>query len=382
MSPTAPAWAPPDAPGDTGAKPGLFTPLTVRDVTLPNRIVMSPMCMYSAEDGLVGPWHGVHLASRAAGGVGLVIVEATAVSPEGRITPGDVGLWADRHAAALAPVTRLIREHGAVPGIQLAHAGRKGGRTIPWQGNAPIAQTEWGPLLAPTARPFRADWNTPVEMDEVAIRTLVTHFANAARRAASAGFDVVELHAAHGYLLHQFLSPLSNHRTDAYGGGVEARSALLVEVVRAVRAAIGEERALFVRLPLVDWVADGITLEDTVVTAQLLAEEGVDLIDCSSGANVPEETVPAAPLYHVPMTRELRARARVRTGAVGLITTPAQAEEVIRSESADLVLLGRALLHNAYWPRRAAEELEQDNPNAVPRPYRRAVERMREQTQW
>ncbi|MEP9386036.1 NADH:flavin oxidoreductase/NADH oxidase [Mesorhizobium sp. KR9-304] len=360
----------------------LFTPLSLRSVTVPNRIVMSPMCMYTCRDGIPGDWHKIHLGSRAAGGVGMVVLEATAVSPVARITPGDLGLWSDEHVRALEPIAALISAAGSVPAIQLAHAGRKGGRTIPWDGNAPIAEEQWGKLPAPSALPFQPDWNTPEEMDEAAIARMVEDFAAATRRACRAGFRAIEAHFAHGYLLHEFFSPLANKRTDRFGGSFEGRAAVPIMVVRAMRAAMPDELPLMVRLSIVDWTEGGITLEDTIRLASMMKDEGVDLVDCSSGAVVPGEQAPVEPGYHAPMTREIRARTGLATGVVGLITEPEMAERFISDGAADLVFLARALLRDPYWPRMAAHVLGAENAIEIPIQYRRAVARMGGRTQW
>lgn len=360
----------------------LFSPLSLRSVTVPNRIVMSPMCMYSCVDGIPGDWHKVHLGSRAAGGVGMITLEATAVTAIGRITPGDLGLWSDAHARALEPIVALIEAQGSVPAIQLAHAGRKAGRTIPWEGNAPIAEAAWGKLPAPSAIPFQPDWNTPEAMDEQAILRLAEDFAAATRRAVKAGFKVIEAHFAHGYLVHQFFSPLSNKRTDAFGGTLEKRAAVPLMVIRAMRAAMPDDLPLIARLSIVDWVEGGVTLEDTISLVAWMKQEGVDLVDCSSGAVVPGEVIPIEPGYHGPMTREIRERTGVMTGVVGLITDPRMANGFIADGTADLVFLARALLRDAYWPRMAAAVLEAENPIPLPIQYRRAVARMAGRTQW
>jgi 2,4-dienoyl-CoA reductase-like NADH-dependent reductase (Old Yellow Enzyme family) len=360
----------------------LFTPLRLRSIEIPNRVVMSPMCMYSCIDGLPGDWHKVHLGSRADGGVGLVMLEATGVTAVGRITDRDLGLWSEAHARALEPIAALIAQAGSVPGIQIAHAGRKGGRTAPWMGNTPIPEAEWGKLPAPSPIPFQDTWHTPEAMDEAAIAELVVDFATAARRAVAVGFRVVEIHMAHGYLMHQFLSPLANHRNDVYGGDLERRAAVPLKVARAVRAAVPDELPLFVRLSVVDWAAGGITLEDTIQVVRWLRDTGVDLIDCSSGAVVPGETPQVAPGYHAPMSRAIREQAGIRTGVVGLITEPQMAEDLIEDGTADLIILARALLKNPYWTRMAAEQLGAENAIPLPIQYRRAVARMGGRTQW
>lgn len=340
------------------------------------------MCMYSSENGMANDWHIVHLGSRAVGGAGLVFTEATGVTAVGRISSGDLGIWSDAHAEALRPLTRFISEHGSVPGIQLAHAGRKGGRTPPWKGNKPLPPEEWGRLPAPSAIPFQSDWLTPIEMSEADIDTLVTDFAAAARRAHRVGFKVAEAHFAHGYLMHQFLSPLSNKRTDRYGGSLENRARAPLAVIRAMREAWPDDLPLFVRLSVVDWTPGGLDLEQTIQVARWLKDEGVDLIDCSSGAVLPNEDVPTAPGYHGPMSKRIRSEAGIRTGVVGLITEPGMAEDMIAGGTADLVFLARAMLKDAYWPRAAAEELGAVNGIDFPIQYRRAVSRMKARSQW
>lgn len=354
----------------------LFSPLTLRSVEIPNRIVMSPMCMYSSTDGIPGDWHKVHLASRAFGGAGMVVMEVAGVSPIGRITPGDVGIWSDAHAEALKPITELISSAGAVPAIQIGHAGRKAGRTIPWEGNTPIPLAEWGELLGPSAIPYQSDWNTPQEMDEATIEKVVAQFGAAARHACDAGFKVIEAHLAHGYLLHEFFSPLSNRRTDAFGGSLENRARFSVMAIRAMREAMPDGMPLIARLSVVDWAEGGITLEDSIELVKMLKAEGVDMIDCSSGAVVPGETVPEAPGYHVPFARAIREKADIATAAVGMIREAEQAEQIIAEGSADLVFLARAMLKDAYWARKAAVTLGAENAVPLPIQYKRAVEGM------
>jgi 2,4-dienoyl-CoA reductase-like NADH-dependent reductase (Old Yellow Enzyme family) len=360
----------------------LFSSLRIRSLELRNRIVVSPMCMYSCTDGLANAWHLVHLGSRAVGGAGAVIAEMTAVAPGGRITPGDLGLWSDAHAEALAPVAAFITQQGSVPGIQLAHAGRKAGRTVPWEGNIPISTESWGALQAPSALPFTAGWQTPQEMTEEQITRLAADFGAAARRAAQAGFKVVEAHCAHGYLLHEFLSPLSNRRTDRFGGSLENRARAPLMMIRAMRENFPQDLPVFVRLSVVDWADGGLDLEQSLVFAQWLKEAGVDLIDCSSGAVVPDETVPLAPGYHSRFSRAIRSQVGIPTGVVGLITEPQQAETLVSEGAADLIFLARAMLKDAYWPRHAAEVLGAENAVAIPVQYRRAVAAMARKSQW
>lgn len=337
----------------------LFTPLRLRSLELPNRIAVAPMCQYSAQEGRATDWHLVHYGGLAQGGAGLVILEATAVSPEGRISPEDLGLWRDDQVEPLARVARFIKSQGAVPGIQLAHAGRKACTPAPWRGASltiPLEQGGWEPV-APSARAFGPGWAQPRELTALELPSLVQAFAAAARRALAAGFEVIELHAAHGYLLHQFLSPLSNGRTDAYGGSLENRMRLACEVAAALRATIPEGLPLVVRLSATDWVEGGWDLPQSLELARCLKGLGVDLLDCSSGGLVPDAKVPVAPGYQVPFAEALRHGADLPVGAVGLLTQAAQAEALLEQEQADLILLGRELLRDPRWPLRAAGEL-------------------------
>ncbi|MEU7530842.1 NADH:flavin oxidoreductase/NADH oxidase [Saccharothrix sp. NPDC042600] len=337
----------------------LFSPLTLRSVTLPNRIAVSPMCQYSARGGLPDEWHLVHLGSRAVGGAGLVLTEATAVSGVGRISPDDTGLWSDAHAEAWRPIAAFVRERGAVPGVQLGHAGRKASTYPPFDprhGGVPDAEGGWTPV-APSAVPFSDSHRVPRELTVPEIAGVVEDFAAAARRAVAAGFEVVEVHAAHGYLLHQFLSPLSNHRTDGYGGSLANRTRLAREVVAAVRAAVGDDVPVLVRISATDWVDGGWAVEDGVVLARDLAAAGADLVDVSSGGSVPRADIPLGPGYQVPFAEAVRSKAGVPVGTVGMITEARQAEAVLTDGAADLVLLGRELLRDPYWPLRAAGEL-------------------------
>ncbi|HEY8449951.1 MAG TPA: NADH:flavin oxidoreductase/NADH oxidase [Bacillota bacterium] len=342
----------------------LFTPLVIRDVTLRNRIGVSPMCQYSSTDGLANDWHLVHLGSRAVGGAALVIVEATAVEARGRISPYDLGLWSDEQVGPLERVVRFIHDHGAVAGIQLAHAGRKASVARPWEGGAPLAPEEggWRPVVAPSPVPFSDASPVPEALDEAGIAGIVAAFAQAAARARAAGFRVLEIHAAHGYLLHQFLSPLSNRRRDRYGDTFVNRTRIVREVVAAVREEWPERLPLFVRVSATDWVEGGWDLEQSVELARMLKPLGVDLIDCSSGGLVPGATIPAGPGYQAEFARRIRAQAEILTAAVGLITAPEQADHVIRSGQADLVLLARELLRDPYWPLRAAHRLGHEAP--------------------
>ncbi|MEP7029243.1 MAG: NADH:flavin oxidoreductase/NADH oxidase [Candidatus Eisenbacteria bacterium] len=350
----------------------LFTPLTQRAVTFRNRVFVSPMCQYSSVDGLPTDWHLVHLGSRAVGGAGLVMVEATGVSPEGRISPGDSGLWSDAHATAFAPITAFLTGQGSVPGIQLAHAGRKASTEAPWDGGGLIPLTDsrgWTPL-APSAIPFHDDDPAPHALDARGLDEVEAQFVRGARLALAAGFRVIEIHMAHGYLLNEFLSPLSNQRTDEYGGDREGRMRFPLRVTRAARAAWPDDLPLFVRISASDWAEGGWTIDDSVDLARRLKAEGVDLVDCSSGGLVPHAKIATGPGYQVPFARRVRAEAGVATGAVGLITEPAQAEEILASGAADAVFLARRLLSDPYWPLHAAEALGVEV--AWPRQYRRA----------
>jgi 2,4-dienoyl-CoA reductase-like NADH-dependent reductase (Old Yellow Enzyme family) len=338
--------------------PHLFDPLTLREVTLANRIAVSPMCQYSSQDGFSTEWHLVHLGSRAVGGAGLVFTEATAVLPEGRISPQDLGIWSDDHVGPLARIVRFIHEQGSVAGIQLAHAGRKGSTFRPGEGAGAIPEAEGGwPVVAPTALAFGEGYAVPQELSQRAIQAVVKAFAMAARRACEAGFRVAEIHAAHGYLLHEFLSPLSNRREDCYGGSFENRTRLLREVVEAVRRVWSERCPLWVRISATDWVEGGWDLDQSVALARQLKGLGVDLMDCSSGGNLPQATIPAGPGYQTPFAERIRRESGVPTGAVGFISEPVQADHIIRSGQADLVLLAREMLRDPYWPLRAAREL-------------------------
>lgn len=336
----------------------LFTPIRLRDLEVRNRVWVSPMCQYSAEDGVPNDWHLVHLGSFARGGAGLVFCEATAVVPEGRISPADTGLWNDRQQAAWSSIVRFVHSQGAQAGIQLAHAGRKASTRAPWKGRGPVTDAEggWQPV-APSGVAFPGLRQDPRELGVEEIAQVVRAFAVATERSLAAGFDVVELHAAHGYLLHQFLSPLSNHRDDAYGGSFANRARLLLEVVDAVRATLPSGAPLVVRLSATDWKDGGWTVEDSVRLAGLLREHGVDIVDVSSGGNAADAKVTVGPGYQVDFARRIRAEAGIATGAVGMITEPKQAEEVVASGSADVVLLARALLRDPHWALRAAHEL-------------------------
>ena len=349
----------------------LFSPLSIGDITLRNRIVVSPMCEYSAMDGMPNDWHLVHLGSRAVGGAGLVFTEATAVSPQGRISPGDTGIWNPAQQSAWARIAEFIRAQGSVPGIQLAHAGRKASTGVPWEGGHPLVgePEAWVPV-APSAIPFDAGYPTPTALDESGIDDVVADFAAAARRAREAGFGVIEVHAAHGYLIHEFLSPLSNHREDSHGGTLENRARLLRRIVAATRREWPAPRPLFVRVSATDWVPGGWDIDECVRLASWLKEDGVDLIDASSGGNVAKAQIPLSPGYQVPFAARIRHEAGIATGAVGLITQARQAQAIIDEGSADLVIMAREMLRDPYFPRRAAQELGASIP--APPQYLRA----------
>ena len=336
----------------------LFEPLTIKGITLPNRIVMSPMCQYSAVDGFANDWHLVHLGSRAVGGTGLIIVEATAVVPEGRISYADLGIWKDEHIPNLKRVTDFIKEHGAVAGIQLAHAGRKASAETAWNGGRQIQEgpQSWLPV-APSAVPYHEKDRLPHELSIPEIKSIVAAFKDAAYRALQAGFQVLELHGAHGYLIHEFYSPLSNFRTDEYGGSFDNRTRFLFEILEAVKTVWPPEYPIFVRLSATEWVPEGWTIDDSVNLSIRLAAAGVDLIDASSAANIPKAPIPVAPGYQVPLAEAIRKKGGVASGAVGLITEAVQAEEILRNGQADLIFLGRELLRNPYFPIQAAREL-------------------------
>jgi 2,4-dienoyl-CoA reductase-like NADH-dependent reductase (Old Yellow Enzyme family) len=337
----------------------LFEPFTLRGVTLRNRIGVSPMCQYSSTDGFANDWHVVHLGTRAVGGAGLVIAEATAVTPEGRISPRDLGLWRDEHVETLAQITRFVREQGAVPGVQLAHAGRKASVEVPWRGGAPLPPNQggWSPIVAPSAKPFGSRSQVPEALEAAGIRRIVGAFRDAASRALAAGFQVIELHGAHGYLLHEFLSPLANQRSDEYGGSFENRVRFVLEVTDAVRSVWPDTLPLLMRLSGTDWVDGGWDVEQSAELARLLGGRGVDLIDCSSGGIIPGVRIPVGPGYQVSLAERIRRVSGLPTAAVGLITSAQQADAVLRSGSADMVFLARKLLRDPYWPLHAAHEL-------------------------
>jgi 2,4-dienoyl-CoA reductase-like NADH-dependent reductase (Old Yellow Enzyme family) len=351
----------------------LFEPFEIRGVRLRNRIVVSPMCEYSSHDGFANAWHVVHLGSRAVGGAALVLTEAAAVSAEGRISPADLGIYRDEHIPKLREAVDFIHEHGAVAGMQLAHAGFKASTAPPWEGGEPVAPEDggWDRVVAPSAVAFKDGWKVPHALTVPEIADVVEQFAAAARRALRAGFRVLEIHAAHRYLLHEFLSPLVNQRNDEYGGGFENRTRIVREVVQAVRAQMPGELPLFVRVSATDWVPGGWTVEDSAKLAHDLKPLGVDLIDASSGGISPQQKIELGPGYQVPFARHIRRHAHVATGAVGLITGAQQANQIITSGSADVVLLARELLRQPYWPLLAAAELGFDVPY-WPKQYLRA----------
>ncbi|WP_285598076.1 NADH:flavin oxidoreductase/NADH oxidase [Kineosporia sp. NBRC 101731] len=340
----------------------LFSPLTLRGVTVPNRAWVSPMCQYSSEKGHPTDWHLVHLGSLARGGAGLVMQEATAVVPEGRISPQDAGIWNDSQAVDYERITRFVKEQGSVPAIQLAHAGRKASTYAPWRGRGSVPAGEGGwKTVAPSENAYNG-FDVPAELALDDIPALVQAWADAARRAVSAGFEVLEVHAAHGYLLHQFLSPLSNLRTDSYGGDLAGRSRLLIEIVDAVRATIPDRTPLLVRVSATDWVPDGLDVDEVAQVATTLKDHGVDLVDVSSGGNHPDQKITVGPGYQVPFAAKVKQVSGLPTAAVGLITEPKQAEQVLTEGSADAVLLARVLLREPSWPQRAAAELGDDLP--------------------
>ncbi len=354
--------------------PHLFDPLPLRSLTLANRVIVSPMCQYSSLEGFSNDWHFVHLGSRAAGGAALVITEASAVTPDGRISPHDLGIWDDGHVAGLAHCVRFIHAQKAVAGIQLAHAGRKGSTARPWEGGGVVTSEHggWEPV-GPTSEPFAATYPTPRPLTPEGIAAIVAAFAKAARRALDAGFDVIELHAAHGYLIHEFLSPLVNTRTDAYGGSYDNRVRLCLEVVDAVRASWPDRLPLFVRISATDWKDGGWDLDQAVELARRLRARGVDLVDCSSGGAVHDQVIAVGPGYQVPFAERIRRDAGVPTGAVGLITQAEQADAIIAGGQADVVLLARELLRDPYWPLHAADRLGHRIP--WPPQYLRAAHR-------
>jgi 2,4-dienoyl-CoA reductase-like NADH-dependent reductase (Old Yellow Enzyme family) len=339
--------------------PHLFSPIKIKNLELKNRIVVSPMCEYSSEDGFANDWHLVHLGSRAVGGAALVITEATAVSHEGRISYGDLGIYKDEHIEKLKQITDFIHLHGAKAGIQLAHAGRKASHELPWHGNAqiPSDQPNGWKAVAPSAIPFTPAEESPLELDKAGIEKIRADFKAATARALKAGFDVIEIHGAHGYLVNEFLSPVSNHRTDEYGGSFENRIRFLLEVTESIQEVWPKENALFLRISASEWTEGGWTADDSVALAKILIDKGIDLIDCSSGGNVATAKIPLKPGYQVEFAEKVKKESGMPTGAVGLITEAKQADDIIQTGQADLVIMARQLLRDPYFPLRAAHEL-------------------------
>ena len=351
----------------------LFEKLKLRGVEFRNRIWVSPMCQYSSDDGMTNDWHLVHLGSRATGGAGLVIMEATAVSPEGRISPSDAGIWSDEHALAYRRITAFIKSRGAIAGIQIAHAGRKASTAEPWNGGKIVDEGYGGwETVAPSAIAFADDYPQPREMTKDDIEQATEDFVGAAKRAVEAGFEVIEIHAAHGYLFHEFFSPLSNKRADEYGGALENRMRFPLDAARRVRAVVPENLPVFVRISATDWTAGGWDLEQSIEFCKELKNIGIDLIDVSTGGNAPDAPIPVAPGYQVPFAAEIRRQVGIATAAVGMITEPKQAEEILQKSEADAVLLAREFLRDPYFPFRAARELGGEVD--VPKQYGRAID--------
>lgn len=348
--------------------PKLFTPLRLRELTVKNRIFMSPMCQYSANDGVPGPWHMVHLGSRAIGGAGLVMIEATAVAPNGRISPSDTGLWNSKQAQAFKPIVDFLESFGATPAIQLAHAGRKAGTAEPWNGGGPIKE-RWD-IIAPSPKAFSEGYIVPREASAEDLETLLNQFETATHHAMAAGFKAIEVHMAHGYLLHEFLSPLTNSREDQHGGTLENRMRFPLEVARRVRAIWPAELPVFVRVSAEDWVPGGWDLAQTIELCRELKTIGIDLIDVSSGGAVANARIPVGPGFQVPLAQAIRQQAKIKTAAVGLITSGQQAEQILASDCADVIMIGREFLRDPYFPLRAAQELGAEF--AWPNQYQRA----------
>ncbi|GGF07830.1 NADPH dehydrogenase NamA [Hymenobacter cavernae] len=338
----------------------LFSPFRLRGIELKNRIVVSPMCEYSSQDGFANDWHLVHLGSRAVGGASLIIFEATGVSPEARITPDDLGIWKDEHIEGLKRITSFLEAHGSVSGIQLAHAGRKASTYSPWTGEGAVPENLGWQTVAPSAIPFSDTYPLPVALDQEGIQKVIDDFRTATQRSLAAGFKVIEIHAAHGYLLHQFCSPLSNQRTDEYGGSYENRIRLLLEVTEAVREVLPADLPLFVRISATDWTEGGWTLEDSIALANILKTKGVDLIDASTGGNVPQAKIPVGPGYQVEFAERIKQEAGIPTGAVGIITNAQQAEAILENNQADLIFMAREFLRDPYFPLHAAQDLGVD----------------------
>lgn len=356
------------------SKINLLSPLKILDVTLRNRIVVSPMCQYSSLDGFASDWHLVHLGSRAVGGAGLVFTEAAAITPEGRISPQDLGIWDDKHISFLSRIVSFIHSQGAAAGIQIAHAGRKASTAPPWEGGSPISPSNGGWIpIAPSALPFSDESPTPKMMEHSDIQHVISSFVEAAKRSLSAGFDIIEIHSAHGYLLHEFLSPLSNHRTDSYGGSFDNRTRLLCEVVSEVKKVIPPSMPLFVRISATDWAEGGWEIKQSVDLAKKLKALGVSLIDVSSGALVPHVKIPIGANYQVPFAETIRKEANILTGAVGLITEANQANDIIMTDEADLIFVAREFLREPYWGLKAAQAFDSDE--LWPHQYKYAVRR-------
>ncbi len=339
----------------------LFSPLSIKSVTIKNRIAISPMCQYSAIDGSPNDWHLVHLGSRAVGGAGLIITEACAVVPEGRITSHDIGIWKDEHIENHKRLTQFIEGQGSVPAIQLAHAGRKASCDTPWMGGHYLDIDKGGwKIVGPSELPFKKDAPTPYSLSKDEINTVIEAFKLAAARSLLAGYKIIEIHAAHGYLIHQFLSPLSNHRTDEYGGSFENRTRILIQIVKAINQVWPKELPIFVRISATDWTTGGWDLEASIQLVNILKEIGVDLIDTSTAGNIVDATIPVAPGYQVPFAMEIKKQTGILTGAVGIITEGAQAETILNNKEADLILIGRSALRNPYFPMQAAKELNEN----------------------
>ena len=338
----------------------LFSPITIKNIQFKNRIVVSPMCQYSSVDGFATDWHLVHLGSRAVGGAGLIITEATGVSPEGRISSEDLGIWKDEHIEKLAQITAFISAQGCVPGVQLAHAGRKASTHVPWKGRAEVPQSEGGwQTVAPSAIPFSDTYPKPVALDQAGIEKIVSDFTAAAKRALQAGFKVIEIHAAHGYLVHQFLSPLSNHRTDEYGGSFENRIRLLLRIIEGVRTVWPGDLPLFTRISATDWAEGGWNADDAVQLAHILKEKGIDLIDVSSGGLAVNQQISVGPAYQLPFASRIKRETGILTGTVGMITSSTQAETILVNGDADMIIMAREILRNPYFPLEAARDLKE-----------------------
>lgn len=350
----------------------LFSPLKIRNIELKNRIVVSPMCQYSSIDGNPTDWHLVHLGSRAVGGAGLIFTEATAVSPEGRISPDDAGIWNDAQVNSYRRITSFIKSQKSIPGIQLAHAGRKASTFSPWKGNGKVSIENGGwQTLAPSAIPFAENYPDPKGMSENDIKLVIDQFIQAAKRSIDAGFEIIELHMAHGYLVHEFLSPISNHRKDIYGGSLENRCRFSIEMTKAVRKIIPDSMPLFIRISSTDWIEGGWDIEQSIRLAKWLKDAGADLIDCSSGGNVLKAQIPTGQGYQIPFAQRIKEEANILTGGVGLITSAEQAEQIIGTAQADLVILAREMLRDPYWALHAAKKLNVDLAN-WPNQYLRA----------